>query len=83
MFQLTHLHYATIIIDVCAVFLVFGILRQTRFMRRAGRESDRLFLRLLIIPSRGLWDRREAAPAAHPKVIRGPVRSLKTESGKP
>lgn len=48
MFQLTHLHYATIIIDVCAVFLVFGILRQTRFMRRAGRESDRLFLRLLI-----------------------------------
>ena len=48
MFHLTYLNYATIIIDASAVFLVFGILMQTRFMRRSGREADRLFFRLLI-----------------------------------
>ena len=48
MFELTHFNYATIILDVGAVLLVCGILRQTRFMRRSGRESDRLFFGMLL-----------------------------------
>ena len=38
----------TIILDVSAIILVLGILRQTRFMRQSGRESDRLFRSMLI-----------------------------------
>ena len=48
MFTLTTLHIATIILDVSAIILVLGTLRQTRFMRQSGRESDRLFRSMLI-----------------------------------
>ena len=48
MFTLTYLNIVTIILDVSAIILVLGILRQTRFMRQSGRESDRLFRSMLI-----------------------------------
>lgn len=48
MFTLTYLNIVTIILDVSAIILVLGILRQTRFMRQSGRESDRLFRGMLI-----------------------------------
>jgi hypothetical protein len=48
MFELTHLDYATIIIDGGAILLVWGILWQTRFMRASGRKSDRLFFGMLL-----------------------------------
>lgn len=48
MFELTHLDYATIIIDAGAIILVLGILWQTRFMRASGRKSDRLFFGMLL-----------------------------------
>ena len=49
MFELTHLNYATIILDVSAIFLTYGILRQTRIMRKSGQESDSLFFGMLIL----------------------------------
>ncbi|MCR5093466.1 MAG: hypothetical protein K6B72_05785 [Lachnospiraceae bacterium] len=49
MFELTHLNYATIIIDGGAILLVWGILWQTRFMRSSGRPSDRLFFGMLLL----------------------------------
>ncbi len=47
--NLTHLNYATIILDFSAVILVFGILCETRLMRRSGRKADQLFFRMLIL----------------------------------
>ena len=49
MFDLTHFNYATIILDVSAIVLVYGILRQTRIMRKSGLESDSLFFGMLIL----------------------------------
>ncbi len=49
LFELTHLNYATIILDVSAMVLVFGILRQTRIMRKSGLESDSLFFGMLVL----------------------------------
>ncbi len=47
--ELTHLNYATIVLDVSAMVLAFGILRQTRIMRKSGLESDSLFFGMLIL----------------------------------
>jgi hypothetical protein len=49
MFELTHLNYATIILDISAIIIVYGILRQTRIMRKSGLESDSLFFGMLIL----------------------------------
>lgn len=49
MLNLTHLNYATIILDTSAVMIAFGILCETRFMRRSGNMADRLFFRMLIL----------------------------------
>ncbi len=49
MVDLTHLNYATIILDVSAIVLAYGILRQTRIMRRSGMQSDSLFFGMLIL----------------------------------
>ncbi|MCR4796855.1 MAG: hypothetical protein K5853_00215 [Lachnospiraceae bacterium] len=49
MIELSHLNYATIILDISAVILVYGILRQTRIMRKSRLESDSLFFGMLIL----------------------------------
>ena len=49
MLNLTHLNFATIILDTSAVIIAFGIIHETRFMRRSGRKADILFLRLLLL----------------------------------
>ncbi|MCR5054845.1 MAG: hypothetical protein K6A69_08380 [Lachnospiraceae bacterium] len=49
MFELTHLNYATIILDVSAIILAYGMLRQTRIMRKSRLESDSLFFGMLIL----------------------------------
>lgn len=47
--ELTQLNVASIILDISAVIIAFGILCETRFMRRSGRKADILFFRLLIL----------------------------------
>lgn len=47
--NLTHLNYATIILDSSAVILAFVLLYETRLMRLCGRKADQLFFRLLIL----------------------------------
>lgn len=49
MIELTHLNYATIILDISAIILAYGILGQTKVMRKSGLESDSLFFGMLIL----------------------------------
>ena len=49
MIELTHINFATIILDLSAIVIVYGILRQTRIMRKSGLESDSLFFGMLIL----------------------------------
>ena len=48
-FPLTEQNIATILIDGSVIFLLVGVLMETKIMRRRGRQDDRLFLTLVIL----------------------------------
>ncbi len=48
MISLTHMDFASIILDMAAVILALCILTQTGFMRRSGRMADKLFFCIMV-----------------------------------
>ncbi len=48
MYSLTHMNFATLILDGSAIILSLCILHQIRFIRKTGRIAEKLFLGILV-----------------------------------